>query len=175
VRLARAAWDALRNVQHALADVARHALPWLPWWLAGAVLLWACVKLARQAFADLRERAAVRRLLDAARREPAHAALALARALETALAPRGRARAPQHTWREYCAALGAGGIALPAEFAPAFEAARYGDASVALPEPARDALAHTVAAIVAAQRFPRLAAAWRSGLAVAAAWLPRRR
>ena len=175
IQLARAAWDTLRNVQHALADAVRRALPWLPLLVLGAASFWLLATLARRAFADLRERAAVRRLLQAAQREPARAAVALAQALESALAPRGHARAPQHTWREYCARLAAGGIALPADFAEAFDAARYGDASSALPADAQAAIAHTVSTLVAAQRFPRLAAGWRNGVAAAAAWLPWRR
>jgi len=175
VQLARSAWEALRNVQHALTEAARRALPWLPLLALGAALSWALVRLARRAFADVRERVAIRRLLDTAQREPAHAALALAQALECVLAPRGTPRAAQQTWREYSARLTAGGIVLPADFADAFDAARYGGAEAALSTGARDALVRTVSSIEAAQRFPRLAAAWRDGIAAAEAWLPWRR
>lgn len=174
-QLARVAWNGLRALQHALADATRRALPWLPLLVLVAVPAWATATLARRAFADVRERAAVRRQLDAARREPQRAALALAQALEVALARRGHARAPQHTWREYCARLDAGGIALPADFAAAFDAARYGDASIALPADAREAIVRTVSNIVAAQRFPRLAATWRAWIAGVGSGLPRRR
>ena len=168
LEIARDAWSHARHLQHVLVAWARRVLPWLPPVALLCWLVWGASTLARLAWRDTRERAAVRRLLAQAQAAPRRAPLNLASAVEIVFAARGAARGSARTWQEYCAALAAHGAALPASFADAFDACRYAD----LDAPAGaaesfDTVAALLRARLAAQPYPRLQQrlrAWRAAL-----------
>ena len=155
LQIARDAWSSARHLQHVLMRWAMRVLPWLPLAAALLALLWTCWTVARLAWRDTRERREVARLLDQSQGEHGGAVLSLAQALELTYGSRGCTRSAQRTLRQYCEMLMAQAVPLPADFADAFDAARYGGSTPAYAAHAAE-VAATIRARVAAQRYPRL-------------------
>jgi len=155
LQIARDTWSSARHLQLVLTRWAMRVLPWLPLAAALLALGWMSWIVARLAWRDTRERREVARLLDRAQADQGGAVLSLAQALELTYGSRGCTRSAQRTLRQYCELLVAQAVPLPADFADAFDAARYGGGTPAYTAHAGQ-VASTIRARVAAQRYPRL-------------------
>jgi transglutaminase-like putative cysteine protease len=165
LQTARDSWSLWRHLQRQVMRWAVQALPWIPPAALFGTVAWGAFVLGLLAWRDARERARVVHLLAAARgANGIDTAAHLAQAIELALASRGWARAPQRTWREYCAQLPTHVLHLPERFVDDYDAARYGGEASAIVEHA-DRVAAMLHARIAAQRYPRTAQRWNRWLA----------
>jgi hypothetical protein len=167
-RIARDAWQGLRQAMRAIEQVPR-ALGWI---LPAALLLGAMVSalayLAILASVDWLENRDLRATLSrAAEGDARNATLLTARALQAATAPRGAERHAAASFREYLGILGEAGYVMPAQFADDFDAMRYGvDESVAALSTTRE-LSALIASVISADPWPRVRrtlTAWRCWL-----------
>jgi hypothetical protein len=121
-------WREARHLQQRLAAFLASLGAWWIAILAAIPLVVIAWRLLRLWLEDRAEERRVRALLRAARQGEARArVIAAAEALDLALHRRGAARPEATTFRDYVASLRARSVALPAEFADAFDDARYGE------------------------------------------------
>lgn len=162
---ARDSWKQLRHLLRQAATALAGPLRWWPALAVAAALLLLGGHLARLWLRDARDNRCVRALLArGAAGAPGPHIVAVAEALQAALAERGTPRAPGTPFAPYYQALQAAGSPLPAGFDDCFNAARY--AGEQADAATTDDVAARVRRLLVEQPRPRLSrqlAAWRQG------------